>query len=713
MTPWLIDLARWTTTGQGWMPVLTAAVLKATALLVVAWLTSLLLRRHSAAMRHLVWTVALVGSLALPLLLPVVPRWSVPVLPRDTAAAPAEPSSPASQPAAATQPPAGSLDRAAPPLVASPPATSSSMPSLTTWLILIWGGIATALLLRLFLSMVRLRRLASRPATDAAWLPLAEDLAARIGAAERVTFVEGPSDTMPMTWGFWRPVVLVPAGAGAWPEPRLRTVLLHELAHVSRYDCLTQTVAGLVCALYWFNPLAWMAASRLVAERERACDDAVLAAGADGPDYAEQLLDVARAMRPHGVLTWATVSMARRSQLEGRLLAILDPDIPRRLSAKAAAAVFAAFLIILVPSLAALEPGPRAADVLDAAVTAAQTGNESTPLATTAGVGGQAAAQSVTPRPAPQPMPKPMPSPTPTPGSRRDRDDEPAAPVDQKVIDALTGALQDTDAEVREHAVMALGRLRDRRATAPLIAALADTSADLRESAAMALGQLRDPASVEPLIALLGDKTPGVREQVAFALGQVRDLRAVDPLIAAIADANADVREQAVFALAQLRDKRATPKLVGALSDSSADVREQAAFALSQLRDPAAAPALAGLLTDKDAQVRERAAFALGQLRSTAAVDGLNAALKDPSPDVQEQAAFALSQIRDRRAVDPLIALLGSSATPDAREHAAFALGQIRDARATDALMAAMKDAHADVRKAAAFALSQVIGRDE
>jgi beta-lactamase regulating signal transducer with metallopeptidase domain len=143
----------------------------------------------------------------------------------------------------------------------------------------------------------------------------------------------------------------------AWA--RLRAVLLHELAHVARYDCLTQTIAGAVCAIYWFNPLAWIAASRLVAERERACDDAVLAGGADGPEYAEQLLDVARTPRPHGVLTWATVAMARRSQLEGRLLAILDPDLPRRVPTRAVAAAFVVFLCVVVPSLA-YRPSARA-----------------------------------------------------------------------------------------------------------------------------------------------------------------------------------------------------------------------------------------------------------------------------------------------------------------------------------------------------------------
>jgi hypothetical protein len=67
------------------MPFLANAVLKATALLVVAWLASLPFRRSSAAMRHMVWILALVGSLAQPLLLPVMPRWPLPLLPQERA----------------------------------------------------------------------------------------------------------------------------------------------------------------------------------------------------------------------------------------------------------------------------------------------------------------------------------------------------------------------------------------------------------------------------------------------------------------------------------------------------------------------------------------------------------------------------------------------------------------------------------------------------
>ena len=96
--------------------------------------------------------------------------------------------------------------------------------------------------------------------------------------------------TMPMTWGLWRARLLVPEQAADWPAGQRRDVLLHELGHIRRWDCLTHLLSQLACALYWFNPLAWVAARRMQVERERACDDLVLNRGAEASAYARHLL---------------------------------------------------------------------------------------------------------------------------------------------------------------------------------------------------------------------------------------------------------------------------------------------------------------------------------------------------------------------------------------------------------------------------------------
>ena len=62
--------------------------------------------------------------------------------------------------------------------------------------------------------------------------------------------------TVPMVWGLFRPVILLPALMRTnWQPERQRAVLLHELAHIQRQDWLMQTMARITCAMYWFNPL--------------------------------------------------------------------------------------------------------------------------------------------------------------------------------------------------------------------------------------------------------------------------------------------------------------------------------------------------------------------------------------------------------------------------------------------------------------------------
>jgi beta-lactamase regulating signal transducer with metallopeptidase domain len=165
---------------------------------------------------------------------------------------------------------------------------------------------------------------------------------------------------MPMTWGWLRPVVMLPLESESWSLDRRRGVLLHELPHVQRRDCLTQTIARLACAIYWFQPLAGIAERRMRTERKRARDDVVLLFGARASEYAGHLLEIARGLRAPRAASLAALAMARPSQLEGRLLAILDPARRRaRPSRRMAAMALVAAMLVLIP-LATFHLGARA-----------------------------------------------------------------------------------------------------------------------------------------------------------------------------------------------------------------------------------------------------------------------------------------------------------------------------------------------------------------
>jgi TonB family protein len=118
--------------------------------------------------------------------------------------------------------------------------------------------------------------------------------------------------------------VILPNGARDWSDDRMRVVLLHELSHIQRGDWLTQMTAQCLGAVYWFNPLVWLAARRLRLESEHACDDAVLNGGFEGSEYAAHLLELARAARSERRMWMPAPAMARPSSLERRFTAMLS-----------------------------------------------------------------------------------------------------------------------------------------------------------------------------------------------------------------------------------------------------------------------------------------------------------------------------------------------------------------------------------------------------
>ena len=740
--------------GGAWLPI-ADAIAKATVVFATAGIISVALRRGSAASRHMVWTLALISVLVLPALSMALPRWQLALvtvnggvqlptaaqLPASSFPLPAG-SGPAISPIDVQRAPAkgggapGARERSA--ISAAVPATDVLARANVSWpalLLVVWAVGASLGPGRLAAGIVVVQWMSRRieRVSDAPWLPQAHSLAKMLGVSPRIAFLRSRRAAMPMAWGIFRPTVLMPADADAWPAERLRIVLLHELAHVKRRDCLTHMVAQVACAFHWFNPLVWIAARHARTERERACDDLVLAAGTRGPDYATQLIEIARVMRAGrfpAMLAGASLAMAHRSELEGRLMAILDPHLPRTGVSRFRTAAATAMFALAVMPLASVQPWTMvAADPQSASLPQPAPHAEPTPA---------------TPRPDAVPTPMPDRAASSRPDAERAAraiassvqsavqdsvhngvHTSVQSSVQTSVEHAIGTAVHSALAGLDEHDLEAqvndknnaqeANRRADRdqskstdpRMIAALTAALKDTDKEVRETALHALVQMRDPGIFEPLVQALADAAPDVREQAASGLGQLRDRRAVEPLTNALKDQNADVREQAAFALGQLRDRSAIPGLTAALKDTDEDVREQAVFALGQMRDPASVDALIMATRDAKANVREQAVFALGQIRDRRAVEPLISGLKDANAEVREQSAFALGQIRDRGAVEALVIALKDSVA-DVREQAAFALGQLRDARAIDGLTSALKDASADVRQQAAFALGQL-----
>ncbi len=334
------------------LPFALSITLKASVLLgVAAIVQAVTYRRTSAAMRHLIWTLGIVSLLLLPVASLALPAWAV-----VTRTLPARVT-----PLAAIEETVGRLDDQAPAPALLPErseVTEAARSHGTSgwWIALAATYVAGVLvmLVHFALNQRNLKRLEREGihVRDQEWTRLLGECAARLRVRRPVRLLRSRDHSMPMAFGTRHPTIVVPAIADTWVEDRRRAVVLHELAHVARYDCFTQTLAFAACAMYWFHPAAWWAARRLRVERELACDDRVIAAAGRAREYADHLLEIAYAFGGDRAPALA-VSMARPRQLEGRMLAALDgarnrdvPAWPLRLGG----AVIAAALLLPVAS---------------------------------------------------------------------------------------------------------------------------------------------------------------------------------------------------------------------------------------------------------------------------------------------------------------------------------------------------------------------------
>ncbi len=297
---------------------LLALFLKGTAIVAVAWAVTAAGRGASAAARHFVWLTALVALLMLPVSVKVTPKWT-PVAP-DGLAGVAQAGRTVMQ------------------------VTAESGRSAIPWQALamgVWAAGALGLLLRRAMAQAAAGRLAaaSEPWRQHDGLPVK---------------LSGALST-PLLAGVLRPEILLPAEAADWDAERLAVVLRHEAAHAERRDPLAQLLATVVCAVYWPLPWVWAAARKLAMEAELACDDGVLRSGSRASDYAGHLLEITRGLLGRKPIPEGGIPMARISNLEQRLRAMLSTHTNRLPAGRRfMLAVAGAALTILIP-LAALD----------------------------------------------------------------------------------------------------------------------------------------------------------------------------------------------------------------------------------------------------------------------------------------------------------------------------------------------------------------------
>jgi TonB family protein len=333
------------------MTVLVENAIKVAVIVLLALAGASLLRQRAAAARHWLLAVAIVCASATPVVMLAVPAWTMTLRgwpPR---------SRPAGEVVSVTTPIITEYTSERSPVAAAPPATAAPRSAASTaWRLAaaIWLAGVLVVIAVLSVGLARLRRMAAaaEPLHTGPWVRHAEQIGRAAGMRRPIVVLQSEHPTLLVTWGWTRPKVILPATARQWSDERARIVLCHELAHIRRADWAVQMLGELLRAIYWFNPLVWIACRRLRRESEHACDDAVLQSGVDPTDYASHLLELARALNVDRRLRVPAPAMARASSLEGRVSAMLNPCVDRRPLSASMRGAIAAVLCLVTLSIA-------------------------------------------------------------------------------------------------------------------------------------------------------------------------------------------------------------------------------------------------------------------------------------------------------------------------------------------------------------------------
>lgn len=485
---------------------------KATIVLLFSVAVVFVLRKRSPATKSSWWLAGFVGILILPAFSSVLPNLTIlPVL-EDTAIQRTliQERIATSNPEAVTLPSEVTLDQTS----ASPSPVSDALVStwyslasipLSVLLFSMWLSGFVLVLLQILSGMIAVRLLANRgsPIVDRTWTDLSEELGDRLFITRSIRLLQSPDCTSPMTWGGWNPVVMLPENAVKWSDEKKRCVLTHEYAHIKRWDTVSQTLSRVVCAAQWFNPLVWFAAKKYRAEREFACDQYVIESGLSATGYAQYLLDIALTFKSTLARPYGALMMARPSQLEGRVLTVLNSEFSSAQKPKGAPrpVVLWSSMIVVVALLAAVSPQSRDASRKTSDSLAGLEARSDLVLQMQETTEISAGSSS---------------------RFRKSTLEENSNVIDARMelARAFVSALEDEDAVIRERAAGILGDIRAEEATAQLAYMLEhDWSSEVRETAAWALGRIGGERAFGALLASYESEGDlDVREEVFHAL---------------------------------------------------------------------------------------------------------------------------------------------------------------------------------------------------
>ncbi|MDC0598683.1 TonB family protein [Gammaproteobacteria bacterium] len=298
----IMDIALTILNQHQWLGYLLNVLAKSTAIFLAIIVLSFLFRKYSAAARHLIWCVAILSFLVLPLIVLFVPRVEIEI-PENT-------------------------------IITSPQSEnfilvvnefSHGLENWSSLILVIYFTVMFTLVAYTILGLYRVQQLtvSAQALKSNARLKELQVILNQEGIFSDIEILETEVLTSPLSWGLRKPVILMPSDSAHWTIEKVRNVLIHEVCHIQRLDWLSHLLSRLTIAIYWFNPLIWYAVRKLGEEAEQACDDAVLLYGRNQSEYANDLLEIAKNVTGTTHKNLIAEAIAH-SFLGSRVIAILD-----------------------------------------------------------------------------------------------------------------------------------------------------------------------------------------------------------------------------------------------------------------------------------------------------------------------------------------------------------------------------------------------------
>lgn len=358
-----------------WLELLSEYMIKSTLVLFFAILLAYVCRKQPASLRHFILSVSLIGLLIFPILSTVHSGWETGLLPSWTS----ETKISSTLDAVVISQSVKTIARK----IENTPEESQSYGSKnaiqSTWfeitdtrlwnlmkysLLVLWLSGLIFILVRQIFGLYGAYKL-TKEAEDlksSFWQHLLNRFFEAVSVKKKVDLLQHKKVKVPLTWGWIRPVVIMPDESKSWTAEQRESALYHELSHIKRGDFLVIMLAQISLSLYWFNPLSWLVFQLMKKEQEKACDELVLKTGIKPSTYAANLLSIRRSMQMSWNPPASVLGVMGRSQLNDRLLTILKQKFKIKEVKMRTKIFFSVLVILTITFLGMARPSPSSHD---------------------------------------------------------------------------------------------------------------------------------------------------------------------------------------------------------------------------------------------------------------------------------------------------------------------------------------------------------------